>query len=99
MSTIKRKWSEAQKLQIIQEAEQNGITETMRKHNLAHSLYRKWRKAYNGEGMQGLQPRYKTVDPSVRQLEVENTRLKNIIAKQALEIEFKDELLKKNRWT
>ena len=39
MSTIKRKWSEAQKLQIIQEAEQNGITETMRKHTLAHSLY------------------------------------------------------------
>ena len=31
MSTAKRKWSEAQKLAIIQEAEQNGITETMRK--------------------------------------------------------------------
>ena len=99
MSTIKRKWSEAQKLQIIQEAEQNGITETMRKHNLAHSLYRKWRKAYNGEGMPGLQPKYRTLDPAVRQLETENSRLKNIIAKQALEIEFKDELLKKNRWT
>lgn len=39
MSTVKRKWSEAQKLQIIQEAEQNGVTETMRKYNLVHSLY------------------------------------------------------------
>ena len=96
MSIIKRKWSEAQKLAIIQEAEQKGITETMRKHNLAHSLYRKWRKAYNGEGMQSLQPKYKTVDPTFRKLEVENQRLKNIIAKQALEIEFKDELLKKS---
>lgn len=96
MSIIKRKWSEAQKLAIIQEAEQNGITETMRKHNLAHSLYRKWRKAYNGEGMVGLQPRYKTVDPAFKQLQIENQRLKNIIAKQALEIEFKDELLKKS---
>lgn len=96
MSIVKRKWSEAQKLAIIQEAEQNGITETMRKHNLAHSLYRKWRKAYNGEGMQGLQPKYKTVDPAFRQLQLENQRLKNIIAKQALEIEFKDELLKKS---
>jgi len=96
MSTIvKRKWSEQQKLQIIQEAQQNGVTETMRKYNLAHSLYRKWRKAYDGQGMQGLQPHYKTVDPAVRQLELENQRLKNIIAKQALEIEFKDELLKK----
>lgn len=96
MSIIKRKWSEAQKLAIIQEAEQNGITETMRKHNLAHSLYRKWRKAYNGEGMAGLQPKYKTVDPAVKQLELENQRLKNIIAKMALEIEFKSELLKKS---
>ena len=96
MSTIKRKWSEAQKLQIIQEAEQNGITETMRKHNLAHSLYRKWKKAYNGQGVQGLQPQYRTIDPVMRKLEVENQRLKNIIAKQALEIEFKDELLKKS---
>lgn len=67
----------------------------MRKHTLSHALYRKWRKAYDGQGMQGLQPLYKTVDPAVRQLEVENQRLKNIIAKQALEIEFKDELLKK----
>lgn len=69
----------------------------MRKYNLARSLYRKWRKAYNGEGMQGLQLKNKTVDPAVRQLELENSRLKNIIAKQALEIEFKDELLKKSR--
>ncbi len=97
MSTVKRKWSEAQKLQIIQEAQQNGITETMRRHNLAHSLYRKWRKAYDGQGMQGLQPQYKTIDPAFRQLELESSRLKNIIAKQALEIEFKDELLKKSR--
>ena len=44
MSTIKRKWSEAQKLAVIQEAEQNGITETMRKHNLAHSLCRNGRR-------------------------------------------------------
>ena len=46
--------------------------------------------------MQGLKPNYKTIDPAVRQLEVENERLKRIIAKQALEIDFKDELLKKN---
>ena len=76
MSTIKRKWSEAQKLQIIQEAEQNGITETMHKHNPAHSLYRKWKKAYNGQGVQGLSPQYKTIDPAMRKLEVENQRLK-----------------------
>jgi putative transposase len=97
MSIIKRKWSEAQKLQIIQETEQYGLQETLRKYNLSQSLFHKWRRAYNGEGMQGLKPRYKVIDPAVRQLEVENERLKRIIAKQALEIECKDELLKKSR--
>lgn len=96
MSTIRRKWGEAQKLQIIQEVEQNGLMETLRKHNVAQSLFHKWRKSYNGEGMQGLKPKYKIIDPAVRQLELENERLKRIIAKQALEIDFKDELLKKN---
>ena len=68
MSTIRRKWGEAQKLQVIQEVEQNGLIETLRKYNLSQSLFHKWRKAYNGEGMQGLKPKYKTIDP-VRSIE------------------------------
>jgi putative transposase len=96
MGTERRKWSEAQKLQIIQEVEQHGLTETLRKYNVAQSLFHRWRKSYNGEGMAGLKARYKRVDPALRQLDQENQRLKNIIARQALEIEFKDELLKKS---
>ena len=38
---------------------------------------------------------YRRIDPLVRAMEEENLRLKKIIAKQALEIEVKDELLKK----
>ena len=96
MSRQHRKWSEAQKLQIIQEVEQSGLTETLRKYNVAQSLFHRWRKAYNGQGMSGLTPKYKTIDPEVRQLQLENDRLKKIVAKMALEIEFKDELLKKS---
>ena len=36
------------------------------------------------------------IDPELRALEEENERLKRIIARQALEIEFKSELLKKS---
>jgi putative transposase len=97
MSTTHRKWSEAQKLQIIQEVQHNGLTETLRKYNLAQSLFHRWQRAYNGEGMEGLKAKYRTVDPEVRRLEQENERLKKIIAKQALEIEFKEELLKKSQ--
>src|SRR5690348_4217727 len=96
MSKMHRKWSEAQKLQIIQEVDQNGLTETLRKYNLAQSLFHRWRRAYNGNGMEGLKANYRTIDPEVKRLEQENERLKKIIAKQALEIEFKDELLKKS---
>ena len=49
-TTVERKWSEQQKLAIIQEVRQQGVTETMRKYNHSHSLYRKWRKAYDGQG-------------------------------------------------
>jgi|SRR5690242_437339 putative transposase len=96
MSRQRRKWSESEKLQIIQEAEQNGLTETLRKYNVAQSLFHRWRRAYNGEGMEGLQPKYHRVDPEVKRLQQENERLKKIIAKQALEIDFKDDLLKKS---
>ena len=95
MAQDRRKWSEAQKLQIIGEAEQNGLSETLRKYNLSQSLFHRWRRAYNGQGMEGLRPHYKTVDPEVKRLQQENERLKKIIAKQALEIDFKDDLLKK----
>lgn len=95
MSKQNRKWSEAQKLQIIQEAEQNGQTETLRKYNLAHSLFLRWKKAFQAQGSAGLKPGYRTIDPETRRLEQENERLKRIIANQALEIEFKNELLKK----
>ena len=98
MAKQHRKWSEAQKLQIMQEAEQNGLPETLRKYTLSLSLFHRWRRAYNGEGMEGLRPHYKTGDPEVQRLQQENDRLKKIIAKQALEIDFKDELLKKNPW-
>lgn len=97
MSRTRRKWTEAEKLQIIQEAEQHGVAETLRRHNVAQSLFHRWRRAYNGEGMEGLKPKYRTVDPEVRQLHQENERLKRIIANQALELEFKNELFKKNR--
>jgi len=42
-----------------------------------------------------LKDKHKKIDPELRELELENERLKRIIAKQALEIEVKTELLKK----
>jgi putative transposase len=97
MSTKRRSWSVEQKLQLIQEADQYGITETLSKHNVAQSLFHRWKREFNQDGITGLQPKYHSIDSEVKQLQSENERLKRIIANQALELEFKNELLKKSR--
>lgn len=75
------------------------MTETCRKYNLAHSVLSYWKRKYLSKGKEGLKAGYRKADPKVRELEEENARLKKIIAKQALEIEVKDELLKKAKPT
>lgn len=96
MSKTRRSFTVEQKLQIIQDSEQMGITPTLRKYNLSPSLLLRWKRQFNDNGVAGLKPQYYRVDPNVRALEEENARLKKIIANQALELEFKTELLKKS---
>ena len=96
MAKQRRKFSVEQKLQIIQEADQQGITQTLRKHNVSHSVYLRWKQQFDKGGISSLAPQYRKVDPELKALQEENARLKKIIGNQALELEFKTELLKKN---
>lgn len=95
MSFQRRKFSVEQKLQIIQKADQHGITQMLRKHNLSHSVYLRWKHQFNNGGVGSLKPQYHKIDLEVKALQEENARLKKIIGNQALELEFKTELLKK----
>ncbi len=96
MSKARRTFSVEQKLQIIQEAEQIGETQALRKHNLSYSVFLRWKNQFNHGGASSLQPQYRKVDPELKAVQEENARLKKIIGNQALELEFKTELLKKN---
>lgn len=96
MSKTRRQFTPEEKYSILQEAEREGLTETARKYNLAHSVLNYWKKKYFLKGRDGLKPDYKKIDPQLRALEEENARLKKIVANQALELEFKTELLKKS---
>lgn len=96
MAKTRRSFSVEQKLQIIQEADQFGITATLRKHNLSHSVFLRWKNQFNQRGASSLQSQYHKVDPELKALQEENARLKKIIGNQALELEFKTELLKKS---
>lgn len=96
MAKQRRRFSVEQKLQIIQEADQIGIMPTLRKHNLSHSVFIRWKQKFNSGGAGSLKPEYHKMDPELRALREENARLKKIIGNQALELEFKTELLKKS---
>lgn len=91
----RRQFSVEQKLAILNEVDQVGVTQTLRKHNLSHSVFLRWKNQFNSGGSSSLQPQHHKMDPQVKALEEENARLKKIIANQALELEFKTELLKK----
>ena len=51
-----RKWSQADTLHILQEVEQNGLRGTLPKYSFSQSLFLRWRRACNGQGMEGLKP-------------------------------------------
>ena len=95
MTTTRRKFTPEERLSILQEGERDGHSITLRKYQIAPSLYARWKHKYLQEGIYGLKDKHIKVDPALRELELENERLKRIIAKQALEIEVKSELLKK----
>ena len=82
-------------MQILREAESEGMLATCRKYEIAQSLYYRWKHAFEQNGMDGLQGQYYRLDPEVKALQEENEKLKKIIGKQALELEVKNDLLKK----
>lgn len=95
MKRARRNFTPQERLSILQEGERDGHSIALRKYQIAPSLYARWKHKYLKEGIYGLKDKHKKVDPVLRDLELENERLKRIIAKQALEIEVKSELLKK----
>lgn len=91
----RRKFTAEDWLSILQEGEREGHAATIRKYHLAPSLYARWKRKYLNEGIYGLKDKHKKSDPALQALELENERLRRIIAIQALEIEVKTELFKK----
>ena len=98
MSKSRRSFSASEKLSIINEADQLGITQTLRKHNLSHSVFRRWKESFNEGGVSNLQSYSKQRNPELDAIMEENRMLKNIVAKQSIELEFKTELLKKSQF-
>ena len=90
-----RIFSASKKLSIINEADQFGVTATLRKHNLSPTVFRRWKDSFNEGGVANLQSYAKVKNPEVDALEEQIRELKNIVAKRSNELELKNELLKK----
>lgn len=91
----RRSFTREKKLENLRYAEDHGTVATCRQYELSQGLFYRWKHAFDQSGMDGLEPAYHRIDPQVRELELENARLGKIIAKQALELEVKGELIKK----
>lgn len=97
LTMTRRRFSDEQKLEILHQAERLGITAVLRSHSLSYSVFSKWREKFmKNDGAKKDAVLANRQKSELKQFIEENARLKKIIAEQALEIERKDEELKKN---
>jgi putative transposase len=85
----KKRFSEGQIVRILREAEtgQMPIVELCRKHAISEFTFYRWRRKYQGLSISEAR--------RLRELEKENTRLKQLLANRDLEIDAIREVLRK----
>ena len=96
MSMEKRTFTKEEKLHLLKEASEHGVTATLEKHGIYPATYYSWRKKYETMGeagfRHGMTPAHLKEN---KRLKKENQTLKELLAEKDLEIRFKDEALKK----
>jgi putative transposase len=96
MASPKRKFTDEQKLEILKQANEMGVIAVIRNHNLSYSVFARWREKFMEKDKKELTLKNKPKS-KLKQFMEDNTRLKKIIAEQALELERKNEALRKTR--
>lgn len=82
----KSKFSESQIVAILKEGEAGvPVAQILRKHGISHATFYIWKSRYGGASVAELK--------RLRELEVENAKLKRMFADQALEIAAIKEVL------
>jgi putative transposase len=95
---MKRTFTKEEKLLIIKEASEQGVTPTLEKHGVYPASYYSWKQKYEQMGEEGF---HHGMTPKhlkrIRELEKENNNLKQLLAEKELENKLKGDLLKK-KW-
>lgn len=91
-----KKFTEEEKLSIIEEASKNGVKVTLDKYDLYPATFYYWKKKLVTHGEGGLNHRtLKQQQAENKRLLKENETLKILLAEKELEGKLKDEMLKK----
>jgi putative transposase len=90
MASRGTRYKEEQIIRILKEVESGiSVTEVCRKYGVSEQTVYRWRNRYGGLDTSELQ--------RLRELEAENSRLKRIVAQQALDIDVLKEVVSK-KW-
>lgn len=96
MMMNKRTFSKEEELRIVKEASEQGVKIVLEKYDIYPATYYSWKNKLEEMGEIGLQH---GMNPQhlkrIRELEKENTVLKQLLAEKELEGRLKSELLKK----
>lgn len=92
----KRKFSKEEKLQIIKEASDQGVTNTLDKHGIYPATFYSWKKKFDLMGEDGFRHgRTLAQLKEIKRVEKENELLKKLLAEKEMEGRLKNELIKK----
>lgn len=97
ITSSRRRFTDDQKLEILQQADESGVTAVLREHRLSYSVFARWKQKFlhrSSTRKEAMREANKTRS-ELKLLSDENLRLKKIIADQALQLERKDEKLRK----
>jgi putative transposase len=90
MASRGTRYKEEQIIRILKEVESGiSVTEVCRKYGVSEQTVYRWRNKYGGLDTSELQ--------RLRELEAENSRLKRIVAQQAMDIDVLKEVVSK-KW-
>lgn len=85
----KNKWSVEKIISILKENEAGvSVSELCRKYGMSDATFYNWRKKYGGMSVPDAR--------RLKELELENSRLKRIVANKELEIDALKDVLSKN---
>jgi putative transposase len=86
---VKQRFTESQIFSVLKEADTGvKVADICRKHGICEGTFFRWKSKYGGMEMSDVR--------KMKDLEVENNRLKRLVAQYALENEAMREVLKKN---